>query len=406
MGESQDGGEGEGEGGAKRKSPAKYMPTKPIQPTVHITAASSGESVYESMDSTVEDLSESEQTVQEQNTTPPSPSQYSSIPDNIFDGRYILLNIGGFMYKESWYNVNSQNSETEIILSTGHKIQMNVDITRMMDDLYGFPDNSVSAIYASHILEHASHGDGYNTGKPCHILRTLREWHRVLRPGGLLMISVPDLPTLFQLYLRPNMTIQDKWLLTRVIYGAQSDEYDYHKVGFDESILTNFLKYPFQPTSHDADEDTGTDTDTMEQRLHNAGAGFCSITRVKSFGLFQDSSEISLFGTRISLNLASKKCKVNIPSDSSGAAGYTLTEADRDFQINMSGSLYDSPVFPQKELCEACDCRNVQEEKEEEEEEEDNDENDSLNPPSLLFFLLLLLSLFVLPLLLFFHLLF
>lgn len=42
---------------------------------------------------------------------------------------------------------------------------------------------------ASHMLHHAPSGNG-------RVLQTLHEWHRVLRPGGLLLLSVPDLTTL------------------------------------------------------------------------------------------------------------------------------------------------------------------------------------------------------------------
>jgi predicted SAM-dependent methyltransferase len=56
-----------------------------------------------------------------------------------------------------------------------------------------FDTGSVDAIYASHFLEHLSReGAG----------RFLKEARRLLRPGGLIRIVVPDLAAIVELYLR------------------------------------------------------------------------------------------------------------------------------------------------------------------------------------------------------------
>lgn len=55
-----------------------------------------------------------------------------------------------------------------------------------------FADESVSAVYHSHVLEHIDreHADGF-----------MAEIHRVLRPGGLQRVVVPDLEVLVRRYL-------------------------------------------------------------------------------------------------------------------------------------------------------------------------------------------------------------
>lgn len=56
-----------------------------------------------------------------------------------------------------------------------------------MHNLYQISDNSITILYASHILEH----------NQIHTVEdTLKEWYRVLKPDGILMISVPDLKIL------------------------------------------------------------------------------------------------------------------------------------------------------------------------------------------------------------------
>lgn len=55
-----------------------------------------------------------------------------------------------------------------------------------------FNDNSVDVIYTSHMLEHMSREDA---------LVFLRNTYRILKPGGVLRISVPDLSILIKRYL-------------------------------------------------------------------------------------------------------------------------------------------------------------------------------------------------------------
>lgn len=106
-----------------------------------------------------------------------------------------------------------------------------VDITGPAEDLYYLPDNSVHLIYAAHILEH------YNRKQ---YLEVLYEWHRVLAPGGILRLAVPDFAACAKLYheegLKDGLTG-----LIGLIVGGQRNEYDYHKMVFDESFLTKEL---------------------------------------------------------------------------------------------------------------------------------------------------------------------
>ena len=55
-----------------------------------------------------------------------------------------------------------------------------------------FPDSSVDVVYHSHLLEHLPHQEG---------AFLIREGYRVLRPGGVLRIVVPDLEGIARAYL-------------------------------------------------------------------------------------------------------------------------------------------------------------------------------------------------------------
>lgn len=107
-----------------------------------------------------------------------------------------------------------------------------------------FEDGSVDEIYASHVLEHIP----YTQTVP-----VLREWARVLKPNGIMRIAVPDMDKLCR-----ERTIENRWLVDRVIYGGRTDQHDVHVAGFDADTLANAMHaagighvQPFEPFAED-----------------------------------------------------------------------------------------------------------------------------------------------------------
>lgn len=43
------------------------------------------------------------------------------------------------------------------------------------------------------------------------------------------------------MYLDPELTIEERWKVTKMMFGAQSDVHDYHKV----NLSTNFILFNF-----------------------------------------------------------------------------------------------------------------------------------------------------------------
>ena len=136
-----------------------------------------------------------------------------------------------------------------------------------------FEDNSVEAIYASHVLEHFH----YNLNNE--LLSTLKEWRRVLKPGGKLLVSVPDLKVLCWLYLHPNLTALERHHIMRIMFGGQINAYDVHKVGLDAETLALYLEK----------------------------AGFQEYEQLSEFNLFDDCSKLRVLDTLISLNVVATK---------------------------------------------------------------------------------------------------
>jgi predicted SAM-dependent methyltransferase len=147
-----------------------------------------------------------------------------------------------------------------------------VDHVRNAGDLRCFPDGTFTEIYASHVVEHFDYKN--------ELIATLKEWQRVMSPGGSLYVSVPDLDVLARLFIdRERLSIQDRFLVMRMIFGGHIDKNDYHLVGLNEEFLADMLRT----------------------------AGFTQARKVTDFGFFNDTSLLAFKGVAISLNMVCVK---------------------------------------------------------------------------------------------------
>jgi predicted SAM-dependent methyltransferase len=131
-----------------------------------------------------------------------------------------------------------------------------------------FADGTFSEIYASHVLEHFCY-----LNELCPVLV---EWHRVLQPGGVLRLSVPDLDILAHLLLqRHTLDVNQRFHVMRVLFGGHLHEHDHHRAGLNQEFMSAYLEK----------------------------AGFVDLQRVSRHGLFLDNSETLVVNTPISLNM-------------------------------------------------------------------------------------------------------
>lgn len=93
--------------------------------------------------------------------------------------------------------------------------------------LSSIPDGSCAVVRASHVLEHFPRAQ---------IAAVVKEWVRVLAPGGELRIAVPDLRKIAENYLGGVNQNTEGYLM-----GGQVDEADHHKALFDETKLKILL---------------------------------------------------------------------------------------------------------------------------------------------------------------------
>lgn len=89
---------------------------------------------------------------------------------------------------------------------------------------------SVDLIYCCHAFEYFDVDEAR---------LTLREWRRVLKPGGVLRLAVPDFEALAELYLE----LRDLSRVLGPIYGriAANDGFFFHKTAYDFATLRQIL---------------------------------------------------------------------------------------------------------------------------------------------------------------------
>lgn len=93
-----------------------------------------------------------------------------------------------------------------------------------------FEDMSATEIYAAHVFEYFGKEEA---------LDALREWRRVLVPGGTLRLSVPDFEMLARIYLRRRNIA----LVLGPVYGKiDVDSVTlWHQTAYDEASLSTLL---------------------------------------------------------------------------------------------------------------------------------------------------------------------
>lgn len=170
----------------------------------------------------------------------------------------IKLHIGGREKRDDWMILDAIESPI-------------VDFVGNCTDLSFLPDASCAEVYASHVLEHL----GYDSDLP----RTLVGIHRILKPGGRLRVSVPDLDILCRLFVHPSLDGESRFQVMRMMFGGRTTEYDVHHAGLNFEFLATYLQQ----------------------------VGFRDIQRVQNFGLFDDASTLTFADVPVSLNVEARK---------------------------------------------------------------------------------------------------
>ncbi len=131
------------------------------------------------------------------------------------------LNLGSGQrpFGKGWTNVDTQERWKPDIVADASNLPM-------------FADDSVDIVVLHHVLEHFGCGEGVGV---------LRECYRILKPGGSLLVFVPDMAALAVAFMAGRITTQ---IYLTNVYGAyMGDEADRHKWGFTaDSLMAQLLQ--------------------------------------------------------------------------------------------------------------------------------------------------------------------
>lgn len=141
-----------------------------------------------------------------------------------------------------------------------------VDFVGDVRILSTFADESCAEILAAHVLQRLP---------PQDMLPVLNDIYRILAPGGILYLSVPDFEELAALFSSSELSNADKFQVMRTMFGTQDTDREMNRIGLGFDFLVDYL----------------------------ADVGFDSVEHVECFGPFNDIAELAVCGRRISLNL-------------------------------------------------------------------------------------------------------
>jgi predicted SAM-dependent methyltransferase len=153
-----------------------------------------------------------------------------------FPSRGLKLHLGcGTVRLDGWVNIDLASRARELATPP----DLDLDVRKGLP----FPDASARLVYHEHLMEHLTIDEG---------TRCLRDWHRVLEPGGVLRVATPDLEYLVDRYRGPwrdqawlaqpeygfiqtraeMMNVAFRWWEHRYLYDGEELERRLREAGF------------------------------------------------------------------------------------------------------------------------------------------------------------------------------
>ncbi len=138
-------------------------------------------------------------------------------------------------------NVTRKDFETKKFEKRPIVVDVHADVRELP-----YKPNSIDEIRSVQLFEHFSFKEGQ-------IL--LKYWHKLLKPGGIVHIDIPDLDGTIEGYHK-SKTQKDRDWYTRLLFGSQKNEFGFHKAMYSKASIKNLLtklkfkKVTFLPNIH------------------------------------------------------------------------------------------------------------------------------------------------------------
>ena len=114
-----------------------------------------------------------------------------------------------------------------------------IDIISDVEDMNMVDNGSVDVLYTCHMLEHIRRtSQSLKTDRYQHLSPVMKEFHRVIKPGGQVYIAVPDFAAISRIYQKEQVPLSD---LLGLLYGGARDVVDHHETIFDFNTLKQIL---------------------------------------------------------------------------------------------------------------------------------------------------------------------
>jgi predicted SAM-dependent methyltransferase len=168
-------------------------------------------------------MSDEQTDKQTTNTTESPQPEKMTVAEQVIDIRHpkcdvegLKLNIGSGVDKlDGYINIDKYDSSADA----------NFDIFHLP-----FANNSIAQIVAYQVFEHLSRKEG---------ALALAEWHRVLKPNGNVVMTIPSIEDVCKKVLEdPN----NEWMLAHM-FGNQDHEGQFHKWGYTPKSIFRVLAF-------------------------------------------------------------------------------------------------------------------------------------------------------------------